>query len=352
MRTEKYHQIKRKRSYILQVILSIIILLGVFAGGLLGYYGSKVETFLTGISSDETAEQSIELAEISKQIENKEPFSTLILGVDIDQAGTSRSDTIILVTVNPEKESMKMISIPRDTLITLPNGNLEKINAAYTIGGPNLAKKMIEEKFDIPINFFATMDFDGLIELVDAVGGIRVNSELEFTEMNHAKPSQPVEIKKGLQYLDGAQALGYARMRKKDPRGDFGRQDRQKEVIEQILEKLVSLKTLTNLTAIMDAIQPYLSTNATSNQMIGIASSYSSVLNNVEHLSLNGESSSEYFPHYGLTVYVWEPNKESIEKVSEELREHLDLDESSNKKLGREAEKKIATPKSARLIEY
>ena len=89
-----------------------------------------------------------------------EPFSALILGVDIEEGGASRSDTIIVATINPESKDIKMVSIPRDTLVTLPNGVEEKINAAHSVGGPLLAKEMVATYLDIPIQFYATMDFE------------------------------------------------------------------------------------------------------------------------------------------------------------------------------------------------
>ena len=321
--TKKYK--KRKSKKYLETILSVFILLSMLIGGLTGYYGSKVMSFLDNISTDDNTEENFDSIEMTKQIENKEPFAALILGTDIEDAGVSRTDSIIVATVNPKKQSVKLISIPRDTLIELPNGTSEKINAAYTVGGTKLTMDTVSELLNIPIEFYTIMDFNGLVELVDAVGGITVDSKLSFTQHNIVNPKKVIEITEGLQTLDGEETLGYARMRKKDPRGDFGRQDRQKDVIEGVLNKLISFKTVTNFTNILDSIQPYLKTNASSNQMLGIASSYQKVLNNVEQLSLNGEAGEEYFPHYGLTVYVWKPYEESLEKVSTELREHLEL---------------------------
>src|SRR5699024_6702847 len=105
-----------------------------------------------------------------------------------------------------------------DTLVYLPDGTMEKMNAAYATGGAARAREMVGEFLDIDIDFYATLDFRGLIELVDAVGGITVDSNLAFTENNYDDPSNKVRIEKGLNNLDGAEALAYARMRKKDPR--------------------------------------------------------------------------------------------------------------------------------------
>ena len=329
MRSEKYILKKKKnKRRLIEAILSIFVLVAIIVGGVTGYYGSKVVSFLDGISSDEEVETP-EAIEITQLVRDAEPFAALILGVDVEDGGISRSDTIIVATVNPKTESMKMVSIPRDTLVELPNGTMEKMNAAYATGGAKRAREMVGEFLDIDIDFHATLDFRGLIELVDAVGGITIDSDLAFTESNYADPGNPIQIEEGVQELDGASALGYARMRKKDPRGDFGRQDRQKEVIAEVLKELVSLNTVSNLPGILNAVQPYLETNARSSDILSIAANYTTTLKNIEQLTINGADNSIYFPHYGHDVYIWEPFSNSLEEVQLELQEHLKADENT-----------------------
>jgi LCP family protein required for cell wall assembly len=278
-------------------------------------------------SPDEDPEATIER---TKRLEDLEPFSVLILGTDVEteeDRNRSRSDTIIVATINPKSSDIKMVSIPRDTLITLPDGRMEKMNAAYATGGIMRARDQVSEFLDIPIDYYAIMDFTGLIELVDAVGGITVNSDFAFTENNYLHPGQKVEIEEGIQRLNGDEALGYARMRKKDPRGDFGRQDRQQEVIVGILDELASLNTITNFTEILNSVRPYLLTNAKADQMFAIAGNYAHTISDIEQLSINGYDDREYFPHYGFEVYVWKPYEESLLEVQNELRVHLNLEE-------------------------
>src|SRR5699024_3672169 len=119
-----------------------------------------------------------------------------------------------------------------------------------------------------------------------------------------------------------------------DPRGDFGRQDRQKEVIVGVLNKLNSYKTVTIFTNILDSIEDYLKTNLSSREMLIIGANYFNVLKDIEQLSLEGFDDEEYFPHYGLDVYIWEPYQESLNKISQELKIHLELEEQTNQKQG------------------
>lgn len=343
MRSEKHSIQKYKKKRFFETLLSIAILLAIFLGGVVGYYGSKVVTFLDDIS-ESTPEDDPDILRNTQQLENLEPFSVLVLGTDVEDGGVARSDSIVVVTVNPHSRDMKMVSIPRDTLITLPNGTIEKINAAYATGGARLARETVSNYLGIPIDYYASLDFNGLIELVDAVDGIEVNSELEFTESNYRNPKNPIHIRKGRQTLDGDEALAYARMRKKDPRGDFGRQDRQKEVIAAVLGKLASIRSITNLTNILNSISPYLKTNATSSQMIGMAANYYRALRSIEQLQLEGVDDTVYFPHYGLNVYVWEAYGESIAEIQAELLDHL---QNKSKLNADETEKKSVSPASS-----
>lgn len=317
MRVEKHLKKKKSRKIFLEILISLAILLAIFLGIVGGYYGSKVSTFLDGIS-EEGPKNEKEAIENTEQIKNLDPFSVLILGIDEEEDGAARSDTIIVATLNPETEDMKLVSVPRDTYITLPNGQTEKINAAYALGGSLLAREMISAYLDIPLDFYAAMSFEGLVELVDAVDGISVNSDLDFSLEGH-------QFNKGYQTIDGEAALAYSRMRKKDPRGDFGRQDRQKEVIVSILKKLNSAKSVTNLDAILSSISPYLKTNAKSDQMIGMAFSYPSVLKEIHQITLEGEGRRTYVPSYDLDLWVWEANEMALVEVQNELKDHLNI---------------------------
>ena len=325
MRFEKHIVKKQKRKRRFETVLSIFILLAIFLGGVTGYYSSKVMGFLDGISV-ETEESEEDMLKYKKQLDELEPFSAVILGLDVEDGGNSRSDTIIVLTVNPQSEDIKMVSIPRDTLITLPDGLTEKINAAHSSGGARMARDVIGDYLDIDIDFYATMDFNGLVELVDAVGGVNVDSDLAFSQSDYKNPGQSVKIVEGEQHLMGNEALAYARMRKVDPRGDFGRQDRQQQVIIGVLEQLISFNTISNLNGILSAIRPYLKTNATPNNMLTIATNYRNAAKNIDRLVLDGYADTTYFPHYGHDVYSWHAYDSSLIEVQNELKKHLGLE--------------------------
>lgn len=307
----------------LAIIISVLSLL---IGMIIGYYSSILNSFMADISTVDDDGPGYNAEAVDRRIREGEPFSVLLLGVDAEEdVRNARTDTIIVTTVNPKDGNVKMVSIPRDTLVVMPNGMLEKINAAHAIGGLDLTVDMVSDYLQIPIHYYARIDFEGLIKLVDAVGGIKVNADFAFTENNAGGRSNMIEIKKGRQRLNGEEALGYARMRKQDPRGDFGRQDRQKEVIASIVNELKSISSLANFSSILKALRPHVSTNISRSNMLAAANIYRDASHDIENLTIVGTDDMVYFPHYGFEVWVWEAYPESLFEVQNELRHHLDM---------------------------
>lgn len=319
MRRSDRHRKKRWKRPLF--IFLMVIFLSLLAG--VNYYATSIYQFLDEVTMSDGASPSMN--EEKLLIEEKKPFSILLLGMDMDINLSSRTDTIMVATINPDSNDMKLVSIPRDTLVETNFGFTEKINAMYTYGGIDLMTTEVEKILDIPISHYAILDFKGLAELVDVVGGIQVYSDLEFTESNSLNYNEPIEIKEGLQTLNGEEALGYSRMRKQDPRGDFGRQERQQQVVEALLDELLSLNLLTNFNPILEATSPYLKTNLTGNQMLSLAMNYRDAVNDIDTYQIAGEDRIEYFPHYGLNVYTFIPFEESLEEVSEDLQDHLNV---------------------------
>ncbi|WP_208560815.1 LCP family protein [Marinilactibacillus kalidii] len=329
MRSQKHVQKQRRNKWFKRIFFTVLIFIVFVFGSGVGYYGSKIVQVLNDVSEGTPAE----LQDTSEQdilLKNRRPFSVLLLGLD-DADGTSRSDTIIVATINPDEESVKMLSIPRDTMIDLPDSTRsEKINALYTFYGISGTIDYVEEYLDIPISYYATLNFKGLVDLVDAVGGVTVDSQLSFTVQDSTEKSNAIEIEEGLQKLDGEHALGYARMRKQDPRGDWGRQERQREVIQALSKELLSVNSFVNFSPIMEAISPNFQTNLSGMQIWTIANNYAEAANDVEALELQGEADSVYFPAYDLDLYVWLPYEESIQELQQTFRQHLELDETSD----------------------
>ncbi|MGT2712482.1 LCP family protein [Streptococcus oriscaviae] len=205
--------------------------------------------------------------EESDVIAATEPLTILLMGVDTDQATRGldweggRSDTMILVTVNPKTKKTTMMSLTRDIMVEIAeangesSGTVEKLNHSYSYGQAPMAVATIEKLMNININHYVEINMDGLVELVDAIGGITVNNTLGFPiSIEEQEPAYTAVVPTGKQLVNGDQALVYARMRYDDPEGDIGRQKRQREVITAIVKKLLQLDGFTQYKKILDAI--------------------------------------------------------------------------------------------------
>ncbi|MEU4550650.1 LCP family protein [Micromonospora violae] len=182
----------------------------------------------------------------------KGALNMLILGSDSrDPEGTtgSRTDSIILAHIPKDRSSAQLVSIPRDTWVPVPrskNGNNggrdAKINAAYAWGGVPLMVQTVEKFTDVRIDHVMIIDFAGFVEIIDALGGVDIDSEKSFTSIH--PPFRT--FKQGMQRMDGEAALDYSRQRKQFADGDFARIRHQQQVIRAIMDKAASGGILTN----------------------------------------------------------------------------------------------------------
>ncbi|MEX1157745.1 MAG: LCP family protein, partial [Thermomicrobiales bacterium] len=189
----------------------------------------------------------------------REPINILLLGVDtrLGDTGPPRSDTIIIVRVDPVARRVDMLSIPRDLLVEIPGYYATKINAAYPFGeldesipggGPTLAAQTIEYNFGIPIHYFAEVDIAGMETVIDTIGGIMVDVPGIVTDDQYPTEDSGftrVHFTPGLQMMDGVTAVRYARTRHDG--GDFSRQARQQQVLLAIRERALATGLITNL---------------------------------------------------------------------------------------------------------
>ncbi|MDH6363619.1 LCP family protein required for cell wall assembly [Enterococcus sp. PF1-24] len=187
-----------------------------------------------------------------------EPFSILLLGVDTNSeregdGDGGRTDSMIVATINPGKEQTTLVSIPRDTLVYMDYDydgytvGWDKVNSAYAYGGEALAIHVVEKLLDIPIDHVATVNMDGMIELIDAVDGIDVDNQFTFElDGEYFEP--------GMQHMNGRRSVMYARMRYEDERGDYGRQERQREVLGKVFDKLKSVDIITKYQSLLEVL--------------------------------------------------------------------------------------------------
>nr|WP_290034236.1 LCP family protein [Ligilactobacillus cholophilus] len=227
--------------------------------------------------------QSVKNEQTTK-LDGKHPFSILILGSDTGEFGRTyrgRSDTIMVAAVNNKKTTL--VSIPRDTKVSIAgHGDNNKINAAYSYDGVSGAINTVEDYLKIPINYYIEINMKGLKELSSAIGPVKVDNDLDFT-------SDGIHFEKGEITIDSNNILAYTRMRHEDPRGDYGRQLRQRQVVTAMLQKLASVNSILKYKSILNVLSANMKTNLSFEDMQKIFINYRGG-KNITQLQLQGQT--------------------------------------------------------------
>ncbi|MDA2240410.1 LytR family transcriptional regulator [Bacillus cereus group sp. Bc222] len=294
-------------------ILGIIGVL-VIAGGVYAYtVYSNVSNTLDAVHKPLDRNKS-EKRDKQVDISDQKPISILLMGTDQRESETSRSDSLMLFTLNPKTKSMKITSIPRDTYTEIiGKDKKDKINHAYAFGGVDMSVKTVENFLNVPVDHYIEVNMAGFKDIVDAVGGVDVNNDLEFT-------SRDQHFAKGNIHLNGETALKYTRMRYEDPRGDFGRQMRQRQVIQAVIKKGASVSSLANYGDVLKAIEKNVKTSLTQDQMFDIQKNYKDCMENSEEIQIpgDGHKAADGIWYY----YVPDAAKQDI---TNKLRTHLEV---------------------------
>lgn len=283
---------KNKKTRFVFYLLGVFLL--VFGIGFGFFFTQGLQTVTQEL--DKTFEVSEAIAGDETAIEKKKPITILLMGVDTgsderpdDWQGNS--DTILLVTINPETKRMSMTSLERDLMTNIEGQGKVKLNAAYPAGGVELSISTVQKMLDVNIDYYALINMRGLMSLVDAVGGIEVTNHFDFSiSIAKNEPITTAEIPPGTHLINGEQALVYSRMRYDDPDGDYGRQKRQREVIQKLLAKLLSLESIDRYKPILSAISHNMKTNMELGETSTLISllSYKDSMANISSYQLGG----------------------------------------------------------------
>ncbi|WP_276353930.1 LCP family protein [Cohnella caldifontis] len=183
------------------------------------------------------------------------PFTVLLLGVDRRTNDVGRSDTIVVMSVNPGTKSILLFSIPRDTRTEIVGrGTVDKINHAFAFGGVDMAIQTVEKFLDYPIDYYVKVDMEEFSRIVDILGGVEVHNPFAFSM--HGRT-----FEKGTLTLSGSEALLYSRMRYDDPKGDLGRNARQRDLIAGLMRKAVRAGTLVRADSLFKQVEQSVRTN-------------------------------------------------------------------------------------------
>lgn len=261
----------------------------------------------------------------------KNNISILIMGVDESEGRKKqygeavRSDALLLATINKDSKSVKLLSIPRDSRVFIPSKNIkDKIGHAHAYGGVDGTINTIENFLDVPVDYYIKFNFESFTKIVDSLGGIDVDVPITFTEQDSKDQAGTIHLEKGMQHLDGEQALALARTRKID--SDFMRGKRQQLVLEAIAKKALSVGSIQKLGDILDAAHGDIKTNLTFEDMGVVAKNMMGSNLVLDKMQVKCED------QYINGVYYAVPNKQSVDEISNQLKKHLNVTNSSNHK--------------------
>lgn len=290
------------------------------------------------MKKSETSE--IEVASTKKTV--TEPFTILLMGIDstaevLSKNAVANGDTLILITFNPKTLNATMLSIPRDSYVPIAcwaNKAENKITHAAGYGNDCMINT-IQNYFGVTIDYYAKINFKGLVKLVDAVGGVEVDVPKRLCTDNSDRWAT-VCIEAGRQTLNGEQALVFARNRKSLANGDFGRAQHQQEIIMALINKMKTITKVSQFTAILDTVSNSLDTNLTTKQILEFynigkdiikksSNAEQSNLINIQQLYLYGNSQMIYDEGMRRVLYNYVPNTSSKADIVQAMKENLEL---------------------------
>lgn len=232
--------------------------------------------------------------------------NVLILGVD-DVYG-SRSDTIMVLHINPDQKLASVLSIPRDTLVTIPGRGLDKINHAYAYGGISLTKKTVEDFLRISLPYHVVVNLTGIEELIDKLGGITINVEKRMYYVDFAGDLK-IDLQPGRQKLSGKQAMGYLRYRQSD--SDFARIRRQQNFLKALADQVMDRENLARSPGLFLSLLSCVETNLNSREILGLSLA-------LRGAHETGQIKMSTIPGTDFMVdgvYYWKPSEEQINQL-------------------------------------
>lgn len=317
----------------------------IFIISLVFFFG--IRAFVNAQSAIDKAYEKTEMKktrDVSALLKKGKPFSVLLLGTDTGELGRKykgRTDSLMIATVNPKKETTTVISIPRDTIIA-PVGYEDKfplkMNAAYEVGSAKTSMETVQNWLNVPVDAYMLVNMGGLEKIVNELGGIKVKSPLTFKynpDTAHEDKGNLYSFTKGestFQHagkdnimktyteMDGAAALAFSRMRYQDPTGDYGRQERQRMVLQEIAKTAVANPIALTSKSTLAVVGESTKTDLTFNDIERIAGQYIGAAKNIKTDHFTGKEFNN-LPS-GSSEFIGPIEKQRITNI---LRAQLEL---------------------------
>lgn len=323
-RTSKSQERKKKEKEsggcLWKILLVVLILLLAFGGGYIYYL------FHSGKKAAENAYVENSRTKSELRDESVQPLtdniSIMIVGIDDSEKrsqgeGNSRSDALLVATLNNKDKSIKLVSIPRDSYVYIPTvGYKDKITHAHAYGGIDATRETVEGLLNVPIDYYFRVNFDAFIEIVDALGGVTVDVPYEINELDE-NDKRTVHLMPGTQEVNGREALALARTRHQD--SDVERGKRQQMILEAIASKATSVTSFTKYDKVLAAVGNNMQTDMTFDEMKSLFAYLQNGMPNIESLSLKGSDDMS------SGIYYYLLQDDSLLETRQTLQKHLGL---------------------------
>ncbi|MGD7705039.1 LCP family protein [Microlunatus sp. Y2014] len=219
------------------ILIGVLTVLLVVPAVVIGYALNVERSFLSNVNRET---EPVPGQSSRPPVWDGKPVNFLLIGSDDQHEGEGgRADALMLVQLSGNRQSAYIVSFPRDLYVNVPGHGKNKINSAYSLGGPELAKQTVAELTGVEIDHTATIDMEGFVNLTTELGGVTVDNK-------HYSKSGEHEFQTGKITIEGQRALAYVRERKQLPRGDLDRAERQRQVVQAIISKGVSPEVITD----------------------------------------------------------------------------------------------------------
>ncbi|PEG71721.1 LCP family glycopolymer transferase [Ligilactobacillus aviarius] len=304
----------RKKIIFFWILLILVIVLGIGGHVLHEHYLNARKAADSVYAPNSVKKQR----DVDRLLKEGKPISILLMGTDTGALGRSfkgRTDTMMVCVLNPKDKTMTLVSLPRDALVAI-NGYEQyypsKLNSAYAYGGSATAVKTVQKYLNVPIDFYATINMGGLEGLINAVGGVDIKPLLSFSFAGYNF------VKGKKTHMDGTEALQYCRMRDQDPLGDYGRQNRQRQVIMALAFKGVQLTSLLN-DDFLNSLSKQLRTDLSFNNMVSLNMKYRVATHHMKSTHLQG--TTQVIGEADFEV----ASRKNKQEITDVLRKALDL---------------------------
>lgn len=284
MQERQHHHHRRRHAWLRWwwIGIGLVAVAALFLAGM-AWRNLKITTteMYAPVTTDATSQLKARLAK-------RQPISLLLLGTDTGALGRSdrgRTDTVMVMTINPQQQRSVLVSLPRDMAVRAanqPDGSVTKLNAAYPQGGIKNTMGTVTDYYQVPLNGYVLVNMGGLERAIDQVGGVKVTAPQTFTYGGHHF------VKGQSQTMNGATALAFSRMRYEDPQGDYGRQARQRLVVLALLKKSAAYRTVLNR-AFLHQVANETQTNLNLGEMRRLALNYRTATHHLQTTHAQGQ---------------------------------------------------------------